>query len=368
MKTLLLLIGLSFLSINSYAQAVNSAKVKIEVYKPLNVNFRCAKVIDNRLIQSNIGYKEKGAGDLRVPLALPDTFDIYMKEVFRRLLWTSDKSKEQLVIIFHDLNISEQSVELSEKGVINIKMEFAREIDSTLYSLGHSEIRIEEVSKNVSKTHSDNLKSGIIKCLQDFSSSDWQNKEGKKIQLKSNDKSILDAKNVVQPGLYPSLYTLAKQEPLPGIDYSLKYVYGEFPHYLLQDENKKKFKFRIDWICDNSSIYINALKYSSSKYFVKSKLIGRYIYFEDIFTYSSGPGIVAGSAAAGLIGGAIVAAATTIGRGLILDTKSGEITVLTMENMKKLLSEYPEIKEVYYNSKKNLSDKMEAIKSINLLY
>ena len=120
-----------------------------------------------------------------------------------------------------------------------------------------------------------------------------------------------------------------------------------FERYLIYETDTKRILKDYFGYSDGKEIFINASNYSFENYFVKSRLMGRYIYFQDII---SPPGIETGYLY-GAVGGAIVAGATKR-RGIVLDTKTGITHVLTQNKLEYILSEHPTLLNEYQNSHK----------------
>ena len=98
--------------------------------------------------------------------------------------------------------------------------------------------------------------------------------------------------------------------------------------------------------------------YYYESHFVKAKFIGKYIYFEDRFSDPMATVLF------GLLGNAISSGPKPI----ILDTKTGLITILSQKNIERFLLHYPDTAFKYRISKKKMKDKEAAIIEINKLY
>jgi hypothetical protein len=348
------IVTLLLFTINSFAQK-KSHVVEINVENSLSqIDFRISKIIDNRLIKDNIGFAQKGMLNKRVPAILPDNFEPYLKTLFSKLL-IPKKDSIELVAIIHEFNVSEQTKTFSEFGNFRIQIEFAKIKNEQLYSVGFVEHQIEEKGMDVTKKHSNRALEGIIYCLNEFNKNNWKNSEGELIELENNNLKF-DYNSIPKPGLYSSFTKMSQNTPFLETGYKIdKRAKKKYPKYFIFDEDGKKIKKRIMGFSDGENIYVNASRYSFESHYVKSKRIGKYIYFEDRFS----------DPMAAVMFGLLGTVLSNTANGIILDTETGLVTILNYENLTKLLSEHQDILNEFKSSKKRLIDIENAIIALN---
>ena len=91
------------------------------------VGFICSEVIDKRIVKDHIGFAQKGLANRRAVAKLRGDFEKVIKDVVNNA-FHQVKEPAEIVFIFHDLNISERTAGLSERGICRIEIEFARRV------------------------------------------------------------------------------------------------------------------------------------------------------------------------------------------------------------------------------------------------
>lgn len=331
--------------------------VELDIKKKLSISdFYISKVIDNRIIKSNIGYAQKGLTNKKVPALLPDSLENYLKQKLNLLLQKNDSSLP-IVVVVDEFNVSEQTSAFSEKGRFRAQLQFAKEDNNKLYSLWYVEAEVESGGLDVTKKHDERIIKGLKKCIEEFSNSGWKDRKGELIEFESQ--TSFNYKKMPKSGLYSSFSQLSRNEPSIEKSYQIKMSKGKkYPKYKVFDENGKKLNKKVMFISDGKNIYINAYRYSYDSHFVKSKIIGKYVYFEDRISDSGA------TVAFGLLGAAI----SNKARGIVLDTQNGLVYLLTKKNTLKILEPYPELKKKYLKSKKKDKITESIIKEINNIH
>lgn len=346
---LLSLVNISFAQKKEY-------KVELNIDKAyFNADFRCAQVIDKRIIKNNIGFAQIGIGNRKVPVNLEGEFSIYLKEKINQLFF-GEKEKRDIIFIFHDLNVSERTNLFSEKGICKMEIEFAEYRDSVLFSLGSFYYEIEKGSADVTVLHGKRIVECLINCIKPFYRSDWKNIQGESINL--NKKIDYDFNTIPPKGLYSSFNKLGEKNPMDLGKYKLTRFTGsnKIEQYKVKDIEKENNN-RIMFISDGANIYMHTSRYCYKRFYVKSKHIGKYIYFEDKFT----------NPVAVFAFGALGAAATNGRKGVILDTADGLVYVLTNKLVFNLIKDHEDIYQEFKLSKRKLKDREKAILRLNAL-
>lgn len=320
-----------------------------------NFDYKIVRVIDNRLVKSNIGVAQKGINNKKVVAKFPKPFELYMTSVLQSIISKKDNSKE-LILVFNELNVSEQTKAFSEIGQARVQMGFLKSVEGKLVLLGEFESQKESRGLDVTNKHDERILSAIKDCFDQFKQFADYESEGEPFEL--NQKLKLDYTKTLPKGLYATHTSLIQKKPSNLKNYILeKKGTKKFPKYFLKDSTNVKIKRRMAAISDGISIYIHASRYSYGSHYVKSKEAGRYIYFEDKFYV---PDLLAEVAF-----GLIAVAAGNIGRGVILDTQTGLVHVLDDRVIFDILTDFPILKERYQQSNKSLSIMRGLIISVN---
>tara|TARA_B100000929_G_scaffold248496_1_gene207528 strand:- start:104 stop:1195 length:1092 start_codon:yes stop_codon:yes gene_type:complete len=332
--------------------------IKLENGTALHADFYFNEVQDSRQIQENIGVAQKGMMNKQVPANFTENFSLHLQSYFNSIL-ASAPEKQALTVKFHKLYISERTSATSELGICEVKLEFLRNENDNLISLGTFQSSVEGKGMDVTPKHGERIKEAIEICIAKFSATNWKNATIVEINEAPAIKHQFNSKLVLNKGLYFDFEDIVNNAPKQDLKYRIKTL-GEnkkSAHYqVLQQEKNKRIKNLFGY-SDGQHIYLNSSRYTQSDYFIKSQMIGRYIYFED--QYSSPQA----AAAFGLIG----AAASTKHTGIVLDTETGIVRVLNNKNMEDILKEYPELLNEYRQGKKKIEDDRNMIAKINKL-
>lgn len=351
----LLLIAVSILFIQSVFGQKKEHIIRFKKIDPISIqNYQITEIIDKRVIKDNVGFAQKGMANRKVLAKFSKPFKKHLLNVTQKLVNSS--KGDSIVLLVHDFHVSEVTKAMSESGIFRYHLEFAKRIDRKLYSLWSTEGTIEESKLEVTNSHPKRILAGIKKALVEFDNNYPKELKGKLIDI--NKYYRFEYWNGFKKGLYSSFIKLAKNEPFQVEGYTVKANEGEFPKYFILDLAGKKIKKGVVYFSDGIDLYMHASRYCYHNHYTKSKMIGKYIYFEDHFPEAS----------AGLLFGAIGAAATLRGKGVILNTETGLVQELDEETFHNLASKYPDVYADYKQTKWKLADKKTAIQKINLLF
>lgn len=332
--------------------------ISLEPGAVLNADFYITEVLDARKIKENIGVAQTGLMNKQVPANFKEDFNLHLKNYLNSILPAKPEA-EALTLKVHTLYISERTSAMSELGTCEVKIEFLKEENGISYSLGTFQSNIEGKGMDVTAKHDERIKEALENCIAKFSASNWRNPANAQIQSDSKNINKFNSEISLKKGLYLDFEDLVNNTPKQDLQYRVKSIAKtkKTEHFqVLQQEKNKRIKNLFGY-SDGQNIYLNASRYTQSDYFIKSKMIGRYIYFEDQF---SSP---AATAALGLIGAAV----STKHTGIVLDTETGITSVLNNRNMEIILSEYPELLKEYNLSRKTIEDDRKMIEKINNL-
>jgi hypothetical protein len=343
----------------SHSQS-NYHKVNLnQITSPIRVNFLCSKVVDKRIVNENIGFVQKGLSNRIVKAKLDGNFEEVLKGHANQLL-RADQEYEEIVLLIHELTISERTSAMSEKGICRMEVEFVRLIDSIYYSLGSYSSEIKEGGIDVTKSHNNRISACLRNCLLEFSNSNWMKRvDPEPIDLNDTIPQY-NYNEIPKEGLYSSFNKMGRNEPMVKFEKELVElnVDSKVERYKLNilDDNYKKR--RVMFISENGNLYIHASLYSQKKHFIKAKHIGRYIYFEDRFSD------INSMVAFGLIG----AIASREIKGLILDTSTGQVSLLTERKLFFMIRDQKGILQEYRKSKRKDKDRELALMKLNENY
>ncbi|MFK7810763.1 MAG: hypothetical protein AB8F74_23345 [Saprospiraceae bacterium] len=347
MKTIIkLLILVSLIGIAYNAQCQEQDYI-VELKTPLiqikNYGVNCSEVIDKRIDKSNLGRVFKGRTDKTRGANFPGDFTEYFKNRLESLLERKEGNID-LVFIIHKLQVNEEKLDLEKYGHCYLEIEFAKRIDSDLFSLGIFESKIVKEAIDVNGTTGKRILKNLEICLKTLDKTDLKNKKGVLLNIE-DPKYTYNYMEIPKIGLYLNFGQLARNIPLPNTKFSLNKIHKTHKKQRYTcDTNRKDLINMISYISDGKDLYIRLGDLLGSPRFLKAKQYGKYIYFE---LKQSG----------------------TKGRAYILDTGNNEVKLFdryTLLNLTKI--DFPEILKEFKKSKKKLSDLEKAIVKLNDKY
>jgi hypothetical protein len=340
---------------------ISFAQTKFHVVKlepkeaPKKVDYKIAKVVDNRVIKDNIGVVQKGLSNKRRLAKFKSDVGTELQKLFNRIYKPTPNAPEFICVI-HDLHIDEQTNLYSEKGICNVEIELVKEVASNFYSLGRFNSYIEKGAMDVTKRHGKRIIQALDDCLHQFAQTNWRSESGEEFHFDTE--MTCSIAETPMEGLYPSVNRLCKNAPIESFEHDFKKSKKsryDIDRFELKAKDKENAKKGIMFISDGKDIYMHASRYSYKEYFIKAKHYGRFIYFQDFFSNAKNL-----SAASPLIG-----MFSADYRGIILDTQTGKVSILTERYLSKVLKNHPEILDRYNNSKKKLLNRERAILRLN---
>lgn len=325
-----------------------------ETFKTNTIEFYFSEVIDKRLVKENIGFTYKALSNQPISAIFPETFEKYFGDYIKAIF--EHRKGSPLVLIVHEFNLSESVTRMSSKGKFSYQFELARRDGEDLYAIWYSEGEVDVRGLDYINSQSSRIVTGLKDFVREFKNSDWKNQEGTLILL---DKELhLNINEPKKFGLYSSFARLVRNEPFMEKGFEVKKIGDKYPKYHLENSTGNKISQRTAFMASKNAIYLHASRYSYGSYFIKSKLIGKYIYFEDRFSNPTA------SLMFGLSGSLVSYEA----KGIVLDTESGLVYTLDDTGTKKFLEKYPEILRTYMTTPKKLENRINAIKTINKIY
>ncbi len=321
-----------------------------------NLGFTCAEVIDKRPNKDNIGAVFKGINNRRVEAKIFDPFETNLRNIICRIL-PRKEWKTEFVFIIHQLKIGEHRADFETFGRCYIELEIAKRRNGKLYSFGIYESSKVETTGIIDVTYSHNLRiiKALQRCLVTFNLQDWKNMEGTLLD-EDAPKYIYNYSELPPKGFYASFGQMARSKPMEDFYIPLK-KYKNFYKVNSSLKNLRKWS-AANYASDGKQIYTLLEARMNYITYLKSKHVGKYIYFE-VETFNNFL-----TALFGLLGAVISKRQTPI----ILDTTTGDFQIFNEYTLLKLAKDYPEIIQAYKDSKRRKKDLEAAFLSFNATF
>lgn len=321
----------------------------------LGYNFYIENVIDGRQFKGNIGTVQKGAFNRKV-LA---NFETSLVEEFSNYLGVicpKDENKPNISIRINDLYVSELTRALSETGFATIVVDVLEIKDGVSYSVGTYNASTESNGMDVTNKHDERIKKVLQECLNSYVKTADVDKT--RIVIDSNTASVTNkVLSVPNKGIYLSYSDVLHDRPSDDSNFEISNKSNKF--YLMNKSSKEK-EMNYYGFSDGETFYINVSKYANSKYYAKSEMIGGKYFIEDVLYNVNN--VAAMSAMFGLVGALIATSDTSVP--MLIDCNTGQPTFLSKNEIKTMLSPYPELLKEYKKSSKTNTD----IKNILVKY
>jgi len=337
------------------------------------IGFSSLRVVDARFSKDNIGYLSRGIGNNKKRVKFPNDFKKHLEETISFLL-PDKKDKPKLVLIFRDLIVSENIGTQNQYGYCNMEIEFAKQVDTLLYSLGTIKANVNEKNFYINKTHGKRILMALEDCFRKFDKTKWKNSEGILIG-DINNNIVYDYKTIPPKGVYLSYNQMTRRSPLDSIGFEIN-----------QTRKSKKFvSYRIDFkkmvnpklvqfVSDGRNIYMHANRTK----FLRCGSYGKYIYFQGSVPITTKTDKVihlyTGLGPVGLVGGLLFSATqddsntNTTTKGVVIDTETGSLHIVTDNYLYKITKQFPLFLKEYRKSKRKLNDKLKVIIELNSKY
>jgi hypothetical protein len=353
--------------------------------------FYCSEIIDKRDSKNNIGYVSRGIGNNNTKIIFQEDSTKYLIKTLKNLL-PKEETKPEIVLILKSIIASENIGTQNQYGFCNAEIEFAKQVDTSLYSLGTFYSSISEKSNRIKYTHGKRVLAALEDCLIQFNNSGWKDKDGKLSNSIIKD-SIFDYKSPPNKGAYFDYNKLKNKKPFDTQEYD----------YIIANNSKKFTTYKIDFkgfinpklvqfVSDGENIYMRINEFL----FLKSESYGKYIFFRGRvptnpenheLNYSDrkkisssisneliGTQIAAGliiGLTAGLTGGVFFYSGgdtpqtNTSIKGVVIDTETDELKFVTDMYLYRITKKFPALLKEYRKSKRKTEDKRSVIESLN---
>lgn len=364
------IVFLIFITISSIAYAQNIVHViKLNPDSTLkNRRFSCLEVMDARINKENIG---SAIGNANAIAQLAGDFVSHLTTTINKML-PQDEGKPRLIIIVRNLSISEKTESTEKLAFCKVEIEFAKKVDSTLYSLGVFDANIIGKGNDVTNFHDKRILLALEECFKKLDETNWEN--AKEFIIEDIHRKLMyDFKTVPPEGAYFNFEQMVRRIPVDTFKIDIRqYNSSQKNPIYAAKSNKIDLPREIQYVSDGENIYLHFSKYE----FAKSTFLGKYIYFRGKFqpfsnteiNLASGAAYVAAGIITGVLGGFVIIPTGNSNapiNGLVLDTETGELKGLTDYYITNITKSYPEIFKEYRASKRNLEAKEMVIKKLN---
>jgi hypothetical protein len=348
-----------------------------------NYGFSCLKVLDERDSKDNIGYVSRGIGRNNSKLILQGDSTEFLIQTIKDLL-PKEANKPELVLIIRNIIASENIGTQNQYGFCNTEIEFARQEDTSLYSLGTFYSSISEKSNKIKYTHGNRVLLALEKCFRKFNNSNWKSKDGELIDYTNND-TIFNYKEIPPKGAYYNYKELKRQAPFNSQDYQITLAtksknHTKYKINFMESINPKFVKF----VSDGKELYVRA----NQTHFIKSGSYGKYIYFQGrIQTVFGNPNYIKSITntlvilrdlkmrpVENLFFTALISDPDSYGEiriqnnkviGVVIDTETGKVKLITDIYLYKITKKFPLMLKEYRKSKRRPDDKRKVIEALN---
>lgn len=353
MKTLLHFFFIFGISISSLqAQKVEVISLMTTNYQKLETDFYIAEVEDHRADKKYIGTIKKGLSNKKRPAILGYSFVDEIKR-FLRIKITRRSEKRPLKMLVHRLWITEKTSASSERGFLELSVEFQEKIDSVYISLATYDISRKIKGVDVTKKHGKSIGVALITCLKNLI-------DGKPSTISTINAERIDftygIPDSLSIGFYSSFKALVYNQSKQRAPVAKAHRVNDLiVRYDLRDQQDKVISEYAYYT--GQMLLLNAYLIGiSAKYYLIPATNGRYLVYVD--KYSKGGGA---SLAFGIVG----AVASTKTRASVLDTKNGTFLECEAGVMDQLLSDHEDLLAIYNASNKKPKDQIAIIQKLN---
>jgi hypothetical protein len=354
------LLALFFVVVSTVAFSQNKTefhKVSLKDKKDNAVGFNSyvENVHDGRQFKENIGTVQKGGFNRKVlanfekPLA--EEFLDYLAFICPR-----QENKSKISIRINDLYVSELTRAMSETGYATLAIDVIESKEGVDYIVGSYTASTESNGMDVTGKHDERLKKVLQDCLTNYVKTSDADKSALVYDANQSikRKTIID---VPLKGIYLTYIDVLNGKPIDDANFEITNKKEKF--YLLNNATNSE-ELNYYGFSDGENFYINVSKYASSKHYAKTEIISGKYYIENVI-YNSNNAIAMG-AMFGLIGVAIASAASDSSIPMLIDSYTGQPSFLSNNEMKVMLSSYPELLKEFKASDKSNGDKKDIIK------
>lgn len=349
-----------------YGQQREVEVIDLSADAPRYEKIQFTEVIDLRPNKERIGFVRLGMENKTVSAVLEQELTLELIDLLT-VLYPNPTSKDKLILGVKELHVSEVLSDFKEEAVCDLEIVLLQERAGELFIMGEYGVRRKiRGGFNATKKIADLVVSTLTKCITEFDDTKWRTKNGTPINKEAlfmSDESLMSfqVKDRKERGVYHSFRDLVEDNIVEGLSYDFKVeeISGTTRYHVYEKGKKTKASIRFCFTSDKG-IYLSANRFANGAHFLKAISVGRYLYFEDFFE-----GTPAWGAALGIAGAMISSAITSGRRGLVLDTQTGAIFILSKEIVSNMLSEHPALLKEFNRSKQKVTDIRAIIEKLN---
>ena len=327
-------------------------------------SFYIDSIVDNRFNKSDIGVVMRGLDYTQHPANLKGGFNNALENYFKVNFPKKNNQAQRIIPVIIQFYIGEKAGKFKEVGTANVEIIFCKLDSGRLSKLFETSSKIENSGlKDVTAGHEKRIKKAIRQCLENFIASDWKN--GRPQPLNSSQGIITKENHILtapirKKGVYINFLQLISNNPSIVTSYitSRKGDIVTIKDSITDNKLKDVYGY-----CDGKDIFINTGMYanisSGKKGFARVIEEGTLMAWMDHYVSPVEGGIAYGTF--GVLGNALASRGLDV---MVLDLRTGLITVASENSMKKLLKEDLECYTEYYYLKEEKSDKKVQLRLI----
>ena len=268
------------------------------------------------------------------------------------LLLPPHQEKKAIEVHINNLWVSVKSTMSSEKVMLDLSVDFIESGDSTNVPIGNCTVFLEKGGYEVSKKHEKRIREELLKCIEEFKSSD-------KKPISSRNE-YLDLSIGVPHNLYPGIYKTYNslrfnkvENEYEDISIESKFVNDDVTRTTIKN-GKKKIK---EYAYYNGEIlYLNSYNlHRDASYYIAPLTQGRYLVYVDQYDSNVAQALF------GLVG----SLASTKNRASILDLKTGIIKPANEKYINEIFKDHLRLLAAFQSSPGRINDLVKVIQILN---
>lgn len=348
-----LFISLLFVSV-SYAQ--NDSRYCISLDNGNNgeieSGFYINKIYDGRQVKDNIGTVQKSLFNTKV---LADFRKPFVDELqsFLSICYPKREGKKIIDIRIDELYVSEVTRSGKETGYATVVLDVIEKSSGKDIIVGNFSSTVESSGMDVTSKHSERLIEALNVCFQSYK--ELKNNDKLSLEFNSNDEISTQVPLIIKEGVYVNYVDLFSKRVLDLSSFSITNYDGK---KCLLNNKTGKLENSFYGFSDGQNFYINLFRFSTTKLYAKTELIGDYYCIDSIKMNSVDFSALKAAYGGGVIGLLLFPEVNETEVPLLLNRLSGAPVFLTEKYMGNLLATNKELYKDYRKTKRTSNDKI----------
>ncbi|MBA0882781.1 hypothetical protein [Flavobacterium undicola] len=342
------------LMLNAQNKKFHFITLNNENNKEIETDFYVDKIYDARQFNQNIGSAQKSIANLNVQInfenSLVDEFGSFLSKVYPK-----KDNKRSISIRINDVYLIESTSSNKETGYATVVFDVIEKIENKDFIVGSYSSTIESSGYDVTSKHAERLISAIKKCFDDYSLAN--SKFSSPIEF--NPLVVIGTKNVQGPikkGIYLSYTDVLNGNSLNVDNYTItKYQEGN----CLLNNHTGRVENCYYGFSDGKSFYLNASRYSTVKYYLRTEILGDNYYIDEVNYHSTDFSFLKSQGISALVLFPDLNANTVP---LVINRFNGAPVLLTNKYMVDLLTSDKELLKEYKKTSRGVLDKKKFYK------